>query len=1063
MADEEIQKPDDKPNRLKITIGGEPKLGPPGDVAPDAITDLNATQRGTQGLIERYKLGDLPHVTDDEKGQAAFEALLPGQRFTDSQGNKFTKPYTVSDDSDFEKVPEGATFIDSEGNKFTKPKFQAISPTAQMLYEMAQTPDAKEQALKTIYGDKVKKYPSGNLYVDDDGTPRKPGARDVGTFAATSAAEIAPAVGMGVGAVGGSAGVMAGAATGRQFNNTVLALFGVHQPAGEQITSAAWEGAGAGLGEVAGKAVAAVPKVAKSAYDFVSKSGGKVLGNVGNIAGGTAGDVLDQLGISPETMRGFLGLSKEDAQRASNIAGRLKPDEQGKFKSPLGPEVMAPEAPGLHKIAQFDRLFRTQNVIKEATQEFADQEAKRVIENEAIGVKLTEPLSKSTKQVSSRQAGQMLLDAAQRDFAHDAAQLEFVIRESTSNIERRIGETHASAGQRLSQLQQAHRQTIESAERMIRAQADQLRLDVDTATRLASHGEDPSALNRMVAGQYSAFDTGIRAQARQMYEAARAVTQGAPFPNTTRLASHAEAFLRSMPETLRSRYPSEIADLARLVDRDVEIPGISRSPSLNQGEPQQSLDWAGLHHMRSWLRHGIDYNDMTPDMRQGALKHFEREVNNVLHDPNAPPELRQATRLLDQADAFYRENIPFLNDHMVKSVMSALESGAGIDAKEVARLLFDPSRTAALRRARGIIGENGWRAVEAAHVQNMLKQSETLVPGQYDFGRFAKQVEDQVRTGIIDTAYSPGMASRLRQLATRMGQFDGSIPLSVGENDTLASIMRQGAATKAAIDEAAATDPIRMLQEDLAKVNQEHAQAVKQMGKEVQNDPLGFLYKQNMSQMAVKAAERILDSPDLLQLAAQRFNPDSPEFNAVRKVAVQRFFQRPFDSLGSMRAQLADEAKGMSEETQALLFPGVTKNMMVEFSKDMEFLFKGPPTDVGGGIAGGTRVLNPTAHLPFPLPGDLAKFVFALPGINFVSRITLGKYFAMVMDAVSHPNFAHWLAENLKGTPEQRELARQAVQQRLKMGGLFGAAAGQKELGGPADQYMQQPELETTQ
>lgn len=1056
---------DEKPDRLKVTVTpGGTTPGPPGGVeetAPppgDPVTDLTRSQRGIQGILEQYRPGMLPHITDDEPGQGLYESLKPGQKFIDSKGEKFVKPWLVEDDSDFEHVPEGAQFVDKEGNRFTKPKFAPISATAQMLYETAQTPDAKEQALKTIYGEKVKKYPSGELYVDDNGTARKPGARDIGTFAATGAANVAPAVGMGLGSLAGPGGAIAGAAAGRQFNNSVLALIGIHQPVGEQISSSAWEGAGAGLGEVVGKVASAVPRAAKSVFSSAKDTGGKLYKRAGDIAGGALGDTLEAIGMTPKSTRGLLGLTEERAQQASGIADRLKPDAEGKFKSPLSPSVMFPEAPMLGKIEQFDRVFRAQNVFQEATKEFADQEAKSILENEAIGVKLTEPLSKATKQVSSRQAGHMLLVAAQRDLAHDDAMLEAIIREQATALEQRIGATAAGHSQRLAQLNAAHQQAAVDAERLIRAQAAQLRTDVDAAARIASHNEDPSALDRMIAANFEAYDTGVRGRARQMYEASRAVTRGAPPPNVGPLAAHAESFLRSMPESLRSRYPSEIADLARLVDRDVDIAGVSRRPNLNQGEPTQPIDWAGLHHLRSWLRHGIDYNDLTPDMRQGALRRFEREINTVLHDPNAPPQLRQAAQLLDQADAFYRQNIPFLNDQMVKAIVSSLESGAGVDAKVVAKTLFDPDRTAALRRARGIIGENGWRAVEAAHVQNMLQQSQTLVPGQYDFSKFSSQVLDQVRTGIIDTAYSPGMAARLRQLATHMGQFEGSIPISTDPSDTLSTIMRRGAAAKVAIDEASTVDPVKSLKEEMTRIEMEHSQAASRLQQEVRNDPLGFLYKQNMSEMAVKSAERILKSPDLLQLAAQRFERESPEFRALQQVAVQRFFQRPFTRLGDMRTELADPIKGMSEETQALLFPGVTKDMMVQFSKDMEFLFSGGATDISGSLAGGARVMNPGAHLPFPMPSGLSKLMVSLPGVSLVHRLLLGKVYAMTMDAVSHPNFAHWLADNLKGSPEEREIARAVVQERLRAAGIIGAAAGQKNLGGPSNQYMQPPQ-----
>jgi hypothetical protein len=63
--------------------------------------------------------------------------------------------------------------------------------------------------------------------------------------------------------------------------------------------------------------------------------------------------------------------------------------------------------------------------------------------------------------------------------------------------------------------------------------------------------------------------------------------------------------------------------------------------------------------------------------------------------------------------------------------------------------------------------------------------------------------------------------------------------------------------------------------------------------------------------------------------------------------------------------------------------------------------------------------------------------------VSFVARQILQKTFATVMDAVSHPNFINWLAGELKGSPQQRMMAKEALNNRLRLGGGFGAATGQ--------------------
>jgi hypothetical protein len=995
-----------------------------------------------------------------EHADEDFAKVKPGQKYRSPKGDVLTRAYEVADDDDFHALPEGAPYVGPDGKHYTKPTYESIGFTAEMLHAMAQTDEAKEQALRVVYGDKVRRDPSAGLYVDDDGTLRKPGARDLASSAGAFASEVAPAVGMttgmvaggGLGLLGGpaapvttpvmaAAGTYLGAMGGRQFNNVILTLAGVHLTPAETISSVGWEGAGAAGGEVLGKVASKVPALARGTASAVGGARDRLGGIVENLSG-----TLEDLGITPQRARGFLGTTPEMAEQAADITAR-----GGK----VPPSKLAPEAPMLTKIEEFDAVFRSQNVFAEANRDFYEKEAARILENEVIGVRPDSPLTASTKKVSSREAGQAVLAAAQRDMQTADAALEDATRAYKDAVARPIAEVGGEAEARaihqqaLERLAAAQKRSAEQAEAVVRAGVADLDQDVNQTLALLGHNEDPSALARVTGAQFEAYNAATRLRARRMYDTAREATAGAPPPDVSGLAADAENFLRSMPEAMRARYPAEIADLARLVDRDVEIPGVRSGRPLPQGEHEPPLDWAGLHHLRSWFRYGIDYVDLTPDMKTGALKSFERKINAVLHDPGAPPQLRQAAVLLDQADAFYKQSIPFLNDKMVTSVMRSLESGAGVNPKVVADMLFDPERTGALRRARQIVGENAWRGVEAAHVQNMLAQSRTLVPGQIDFSRFAKQVEEDVRSGLIDAAYSPAMAARLRRLATQMGQFEGSIAVPVESGDTLSMIMRRGAAAKEQMTQIAERDPIRVLSQEMSRLDREHNVAQNRMRASRRQEPLGFLYEQSMSEMSVKAADRILGSQDLILAASNQFDRASQEFRALQKVYVQRFFQRPVGKLGGMRAELAEERRGMTEEVQALMFPGVTRAQMLTLVKDAEFLFGGGgSTDFGGSMAAATRVLNPQSHMPIPIPRGVAGYFGMLPGIASVHRFVLQKTYATIMDAVSHPNFVNWLAGKLNGSEADRLLARSVVQQRLRLGQMVGAGTGQVTAGG---------------
>src|SRR5262249_18815532 len=150
--------------------------------------------------------------------------------------------------------------------------------------------------------------------------------------------------------------------------------------------------------------------------------------------------------------------------------------------------------------------------------------------------------------------------------------------------------------------------------------------------------------------------------------------------------------------------------------------------------------------------------------------------------------------------------------------------------------------------------------------------------------------------------------------------------------------MNRAKLAKEEADKFAETDPLKALAESQRAIEAQHNNAMKQAKLTRKAEPLHHLYEESQQHLAVKAADKILGSQDLIMAAATQFGRDSPEFNALRQVYASRFLQRGFPKTASMRAELGGE-KGMTEEVQALMFPGITRDQMVTLAKNMEFLF----------------------------------------------------------------------------------------------------------------------------
>ena len=508
-----------------------------------------------------------------------------------------------------------------------------------------------------------------------------------------------------------------------------------------------------------------------------------------------------------------------------------------------------------------------------------------------------------------------------------------------------------------------------------------------------------------------------------------------------RLGNEASDFLGQMPQILRAKYP-EVSLLQKLAGS----PAVVENGKVVRAEVLPTdLTFKELRQLRSWLRAGIDYADLTPNMREGSVRSFARRVDTALRDVSLDPRLAEASRLLDSADTFYRENIPYLNDSIVSTVMKGLREGVPPDPQVLAATLFDANRSEAMGRARELVGPTLWRYVQAAHTQNIISKNRTLL-GEVDMQGFARSIKAAFQDGTLERGYDQAFADRLMKAARNVEQLEGNITLKTGADDTLQSLIDRAELMGEQIKQLVDKDPLKALSEGVSRVDKSFNEQAKAMRAQRRQEPLHFLYDKTMSALPMRAANKILGDPDLIVAAANRFGVKSEEMDALRQVYVQRLFQRPLGRVGAIRQEIGgagerEGRRGIPEEVQAIMFPGVTRQTMLQLVQDVEFLFGGAKGDIGGSLAAASRVMNPLAHIPLATSKPV-KWFREVPGAEALGRVVLGKFFKTVMDGVSHPNFINWLAGELaKGGPE-REMARRTLQNRINAGIRIGGAVG---------------------
>lgn len=1128
--------------------------------------DTKAAAKIARGTLGGRDPITLPTIGSNED----YQALMPGMKFKDQSGKQYVKPYKVESDEDYEAVPEGAEIVDSQGKKFKKPQYQGVDFTAQTLYDMAVNDKERRKALERSYPGKVKER-AGKLYIDDDGTLRRPKG-----FGDAPAAGIAAAAAPTIGSIGGELlgaaagtgaapgpGTVAGAVTGgavggalgQGFNDIVMGLAGVYDRSpGEEAGEVALSGAAGGVGTAAGRGIAAVAPAIKGA---IQQAAPKAAAHF--------------LGADEEALTTAIGLRDKDV---------LVP-----------PSTWAKESPHLANVAEvFDPAFRMQKPLLQSATAHYEDTAGKILED--LGVKPEGKISDPTTAPSTQKAGEAIL--AKRLEAQQVADKKLADAVADAQLKAAIGSVKQVTAQ--GTLEKTAAESRKAAQGLIDAGFQDIQRDVDTAMKTAKAGHNSGDLWTAVGDKLVKIRQGIAERAKVWYGQADEAAAG-HLPDVGDLPQTAQEFLDQLPEPFQAKYPDAVKKLRDLAGVRDEKTGAWIK------EPVQPT-FGQLHELRTWFRSNVDYHDLTPGIRDGVYKFFAKQVDDALHptaretaftsspvpkdiseinsnakvnlgdlhrgvegiaDPKGSlrnfkggdlgdgvymtpsrnlaesygggpkakmsdgsrkvfsytanslyPEdvaylfggkkigsevslvsgngielyrgpwnpamvenalgstkvvigtpdsiganqvsvrdasilkqtddrnvaLQTASQLLDATDKWYGEQIRPLQDARIQAVMKGLESGLPADPKVLFDTLVKEGRTDLTRKVAQLIGPNLWAGVKAADVQQMLEASKSLVPDVIDGNAFTREVLSRHRSGMLEAVHGREASAKLLQQAQNIAMLNGKLDVAVRPGDTMTDIIGKAREAADAAKLAAEKDPLATLNKETKKIVADHQ---RQMSVGRKTDPLGFIYDPTVG--AAKAVDHILGSEDLILAAGARFGEGSPEFNMLRQVWAQRILMGTLEP-GTRLAKVSPEVQSVmfgESSPQNILFPGVTGKQMRLLAKEMDFLLSSKAgKDTAKSMAAVSKVEHPWASIP--LGGAAGKIV---PGFDAVGRAMLGKYFKFVTEMVNSPTLMRFVEKGLKGDPQGREMAKQAVQKWMQRGGAVGAGVGQAEFEAP--------------
>lgn len=987
--------------------GIEPSTLSPTAAAPPEIPAAQNDSDGgfAQKLANRARGGSgnrLLTVNDDSD----YEQVPPGAEFVDPTGNVRRKPLpTVSNDKEFHKLAEGARFVDPEGNEREKPQYDALSYSAQTMYSMAVTPKEKKKILEKFYPGSELIDNEGEYLVNDNGSVRAPGKlNSIPSAAGVAAGNILP---IGGGIMGGLAGGTLGGAPaaggaalgtmgGQYLNDIILKLNGLYdRTQGEELTDKAL-GAGASLtGDVAGRAIAGFVPSVKAGVSNVTNAMPKVVNKF--------------LGTNADEVKRFREISELGEKPGEGAVGKM-----GMTASDTTPGIstIAHESPFLQLNQEvFHEKFNTSGVRQKAAESAYNKMGTPLLEKQGVGQSLDDMVS--SKPVTPVEAtGQRIIDKALEQSGEIDARFAAELARRREAIAAGVAE---GPGQREALLRAAQAQH-DNATGLINAGLQEIERNADQAVRAAAQGTNSGGLWQAVGTQLQEVRRALGERYRQNSQAAyETVAPGARI-NARPLVREAEDFIGNIPAEFEARNPSLVRNIRNLGRRvDEEGSPLPATASLEE-----------LHNIRSALRSSADWYDLPSDFKNGSLKYFSHQVDNLMQGVGQTPQFNTAVRLLNENDRWFAAERPVFNSREMKTVLRGLEAGEPADPETLFKALVRPGATDMIARTEQVVGPNLWNGVRAAQRQQWLRNARD---GQFDnvadAGKFAKEVLDAHNNGTLFSVQGREAGQQLLTQAQQIAALNGKLPITYRPGDTAFDIFRQARAGMEAADRQAVVDPLRVLETETRAATRQIATERNTLKRQ---DPLWFLSSPNYG--AIKAVDRILGDEDLILASAAKFGEGSAEFQALRQVWTERVFKGTLEP--------GKKLDKINPEVQKIML-GVNLETAQKIAEDMAFIMSGKAMS-SGDVAGGMAATSKVTH---PLGGKtLSRAARIIPGANTAGRATLGTYYAFLNKVLESPSTARWLEKAYAGGEAHRAMVRQELASILDRGGAMGSGAG---------------------
>jgi hypothetical protein len=530
-----------------------------------------------------------------------------------------------------------------------------------------------------------------------------------------------------------------------------------------------------------------------------------------------------------------------------------------------------------------------------------------------------------------RTAGEMVVAGAQRHVGQlqaEALEARNAATTELRNYERGVRTWAEGAGRDMEGLSEGVAQTLIGHRRAFGQQM----------------GREYRAIDGMTGDERIFNLDAAHAQVRRIVDLAE---PGLVPPYIRRMVDRAEAI-----EQARAAIPrieQQIARAQALPDAPPELlPGLERQ--LVEARTQANQNWTTFseaHELRSNLRELMGHEfDPTRTPWVGKLGRVEDAIDDTFRAMERSGDLPgQAATRLRSADAAYREGIQIFKDAQLNKLIRDIKSGVGVDPEKVASTILQMGHTASGRRLLNMLSPELRENVARADMRNILEEaSRRNATGarEIDGMAFLDALENRKRAGLMNELHHVDVIRDLNNMGRMLAALDGKISLD-------------------AIPPGGVADAVRTA---INRVNQIDAF--------VRGNPVGAMVQGTPQQVDRAARTLALPGNEAQTVEAARFfGPDSPEWQAVQRHALQNLIRGALVETPAARMTVSGPAiervlKKYTDRQQELLFPNGLADDLREVAKQAKFLFPNEGSDMAQSMAAksitlhtGVNVINP--------------------------------------------------------------------------------------------------------